>query len=176
MNMITPSRHALTAMLADIHQAVIGGAAEQCSARVAEAIAGHLASPDLLDPGACQCCPDGYIRHLLHADPEHHYAVVALVWRPGQMSPVHAHRTWCALGVHRGLLTEGFYATTSGNPIPVQTAALLRTQGDTSHGPANPDLIHRLSNLSTGKAISIHAYGADFDRFGSDVNRVYDCE
>jgi predicted metal-dependent enzyme (double-stranded beta helix superfamily) len=89
------------------------------------------------------------------------------------MSPVHAHRTWCALGVHRGVLTEGFYALPEDKAAPMQTAAVLRERGNTSCGPANPDLIHRLSNLSLMNAISIHVYGADFDRFGSDVNQLY---
>ncbi|WP_237181073.1 cysteine dioxygenase family protein [Roseomonas haemaphysalidis] len=169
------SCHSLTLsrMLSDIHRAVIGTDGSDRPARIAAAMAPHLRQPDLLSAASCESCPNGYIRHLLHADREQGYAVVALVWRPGQMSPVHAHRTWCALGVHTGSLTEGFYALPDQAAQPVQTAALLRRSGDTSSGPADPDLIHRLSNLSMANAISIHAYGADFDRFGSDVNLLY---
>jgi predicted metal-dependent enzyme (double-stranded beta helix superfamily) len=160
-------------MLAHIHDAVLGAEAFGRPARIAAAMAPYLQHQDLLATASCESCPNGYIRHLLHADREAGYAVVALVWRPGQMSPVHAHRTWCALGVHAGVLTESFYTPADEAAGPVQNAVVLRSSGDTSHGPANPDLIHRLSNLSTGNAISIHAYGADFDRFGTDVNLIY---
>lgn len=174
MNALTPHHSAsLSAMLEQIRTAVSRTDPTTCPARIAQAIAPFLHEADLLGPAACESCPESYIRHLLHADRQLGYAVVALVWRPGQMSPVHAHRTWCALGVYRGVLTEGFYNLPEGETKPTQTAAALRRRGDVSHGPADPHLIHRLSNLSMAEAVSIHVYGADFDRFGSDVNRVY---
>ncbi|MFC7551922.1 hypothetical protein ACFQU7_05950 [Pseudoroseomonas wenyumeiae] len=95
-------------MLADIHRAAVSDMAGRPE-RVAAAIQAHLHDPDLLAGISCPSCPNSYIRHLLHADPGGSYAVVALIWRPGQMSPVHAHRTWCALGVYRGVLSEAFY-------------------------------------------------------------------
>jgi len=136
---------------------------------VAEAIGPFLGKADLLAGRDCPCCPDRYVRHLLHSDPEGGYAVVALVWRPGQMSPVHAHRTWCAFGVQQGVLTETYYA---GGEPPVPSATRLLAPGATGHGPADPDLIHRLANLSCRTAISIHCYGVGFDRFGDGVNEV----
>ncbi|MFD1109293.1 cysteine dioxygenase family protein [Pseudoroseomonas ludipueritiae] len=159
-------------MLADIHHAVAGDA-PGCPRRVAAAIHAYLHDPELLDGIACPSCPNGYIRHLLHADSSGRYAVVALVWRPGQMSPVHAHRTWCALGVHRGVLSEAFYDLPEGNSSPCQTATLLRGQGAVSFGPADLRTIHRLANLGTAEAVSIHVYGASFDRFGQDVNHLF---
>lgn len=141
--------------------------------RVAEAIAGHLLDPELLAERHCGCRPDRYVRHLLHADPAGSYAAVALVWRPGQMSPIHAHRTWCAFGVHRGVLTEGFYRTDEHN-LTLQSGSALRLPGAACHGPADPHLIHRLANLGSSTAVSIHVYGAPFERFGEDVNLIYD--
>lgn len=171
---IAPSR-ALAAMLAEIAVAARAAEAER-PGRVAASIAPYLAEPDLLEPGACPCNPERYVRHLLQADPAGGYAVVALAWRPGQMSPVHAHRTWCALGVYRGTLTEGHYAAgsdTAPHQTIRQTGSLLRLPGTTCHGPADPSLIHRLANLSGEEAISIHVYGVAFERFGTDVNLVY---
>jgi predicted metal-dependent enzyme (double-stranded beta helix superfamily) len=162
------TRSALETMLAGIARA----AREPLEVRdgaVAVAIGELAARPDLLDGRACPCSPERYVRHLLHADPDGGYAVVALVWRPGQMSPVHAHKTWCALAVHQGVLTETYYAP--GDP-PVPVATKLLAPGASSHGPARPDLIHRLANLSCRTAISIHCYGVGFDRFGADVNDI----
>ena len=149
-------RHSLDSMLAAIADAAVSPLAER---------------PRLLAGHDCPCAPDRYIRHLLHADPAGRYAVVALVWKPGQMSPIHAHRTWCALGVHRGTLTESTYRVDGALPLP--TSAILRRPGEVSHGPADPTLIHRLANLDSRNAVSIHVYGASYDRFGSDVNLVY---
>jgi len=168
MTYIRP-RTALETMLAAIDQAA-RRPAEHRPAAIAEAIGGFAGRPDLLDGLECPCCPNHYIRHLLHSDAAGEYAVVALVWRPGQMSPVHAHRTWCALGVQQGVLTETYYAP--GDP-PVPSATRLLAPGATSHGAAHAAMIHRLANLSCRTAISIHCYGVGFERFGSDVNQIF---
>ena len=137
---------------------------------VADAIGARATDPGLLEGRECPCSPERYVRHLLHADPDGGYAVVALVWRAGQMSPVHGHRTWCALGVHGGVLTETFYEP--GEP-PMPASTRLLAPGGVSWGPADPRLIHRIANLSCRTAVSIHCYGVAFDRFGQDVNEVY---
>ena len=153
----------LAGMLAAVDDAVCGPTIG-LDARVADVLAAATANPMLLAGVACPC-GDTYLRHLLHDGGD--YAVVALVWRAGQMSPVHAHKTWCALAVHRGILTEHFY--TPGAP-PRLASARLRFPGDTSHGTADPDQIHRIANCCTETAISIHAYGTAYARFGQDLN------
>lgn len=172
MTYIATRSSSLSQMLAEIADAVDGGT-EELPCRVAAAIGAHVGKCDLLSQIACPSCPNSYIRHLLYADPAGRYAAVALIWRPGQMSPVHAHRTWCALGVHRGVLSEAFYDAPEGDHQPLQTTTVLRKQGATSHGPADPRLIHRIANLGTTEAVSIHVYGAKFERFGQDVNHVF---
>ncbi|WP_240782619.1 cysteine dioxygenase family protein [Roseococcus sp. SYP-B2431] len=156
----------LDAMLRDIRLAA-RTQLEGRPAAVAAAIAPHLDDPKLLAGKDCPCCPDRYIRHLL--DEGDGYAVVALVWRPGQMSPVHAHRTWCALGVHRGVLSEHFFAP---GETPCPNAVHLRGRGAVSHGPADPDLIHRIANCGAEVAVSIHVYGVPFRDFAEGVNLV----
>jgi predicted metal-dependent enzyme (double-stranded beta helix superfamily) len=166
VNAITRIGTTLDAMLDAIAEAA-STPLPQRPAAVAAAIARHAAQPNLLAGRDCPCNPDRYIRHLLGEGPG--YAVVALVWRPGQMSPVHAHRTWCALGVHAGTLTEHFF--TSGTP-PRPSAAILRRPGETSHGGADPDLIHRIANCSAETAISIHVYGVAHDELAQGVNLI----
>lgn len=140
---------------------------EERPAAVAAAIAPYLGDACLLDGKDCPSNPDRYVRHLL--DEGEGYAVVALVWRPGQMSPVHSHHTWCALGVHRGTLTEHFFAP---GAIPRPKAAHLRAEGDTSHGPGCPELIHRIANCCAETAVSIHVYGVPYAQFADGVNRI----
>ncbi len=165
MNMM-PALTRLDTMLADIRVAA-RTPLDARPAAVAAAIRPYLDDPDLLAGKECPCCPDHYIRHLLGEGDG--YAVVALVWRPGQMSPVHAHRTWCALGVHRGVLSEHFFRP---GETPCPTVVHLRDQGATSHGAATPDLIHRIANCSAEVAVSIHVYGVPFAEFAEGVNQV----
>ena len=144
------------------------------SGAVAEVIGLHAADPMLLAGHHCPCREEGYIRHLLHEDAEAGWAVAALVWRPGQMSPIHAHKAWCAVGVHRGVLTETFYhPPTAEGAAPHLAGIALRQPGDVTHGPAREDAIHRLANLGAETAISIHAYGLPYGRFCSDLNRIF---
>lgn len=141
--------------------------------RIAEAIAPFLDRPELLAGIDCPGCPERYVRHLLHEDRERGWAMVAIVWQPGQTSPVHGHRTWCALGVHRGWLEERFFALGTGGR-PVRTRTVPRATGATSCGPADITLIHQLANASDALAVSIHVYGVRYDRFGEGVNWVYE--
>ncbi|MDE2197606.1 MAG: cysteine dioxygenase family protein [Rhodospirillales bacterium] len=160
---------ALDRLLADVATAAAAPLPGR-EALVAAAIAPYLADPDLLADRACPGDPARYTRHLLHNDSKG-YAVVAIVWSPGQMSPVHGHRTWCALGVQRGLLTETFFRAEGDVALP--TTCLARRAGDTSHAPADRLAIHRLANLGTQEAVSLHVYGVAFDRFGDGVNHIW---
>lgn len=168
MTYIRP-RTVLETMLAEVALAARQEPAARPKA-VAAAIGAFVQQPDLLEGRDCPCSPDRYVRHLLQSDEAGGYAVVALVWRPGQMSPVHAHRAWCAFGVHQGVLTETGYEP---GDLPVPSATRLLAPGATAHGPADLSLIHRLANLSCRTAISIHCYGVGYDRFGDSVNEVY---
>ena len=140
--------------------------------RVAAALAAHVADPALLCGRACPAASDCYARHLLAEDCGAGYAVAALVWAPGQMSRVHNHRTWCALGVHAGTLTETLYEAGDDGEVIEARAALLRRPGGISHGEAGPGGAHRVANLGTRTAVSIHVYGAVFADFSTRVNRI----
>lgn len=158
----------LQRMLADVALAAQAPLALRDGA-VAAALAQHVADPGLLRGIACPCARERYARHLLYAADG--YSVLAIAWRPGQMSPVHGHRTWCAVGFARGWLAETFFRRGTSGPVPV--ACVQRRPGDVSHAAADPDAIHRIANLGTEDAVSIHVYGAAFDRIGQDVNQVW---
>jgi len=140
--------------------------------RVAEAISASLGDPDLLSDFDCPSCPDHYVRHLLYACPKGTFSLMALVWMPGQASPLHAHRAWCALGVHSGELAESIFTAR-----PDGTAAWVRDHtreaGALSYGAADDNAIHCLANRSSAPAISIHAYGLAPSRLCKELNRLY---
>jgi 3-mercaptopropionate dioxygenase len=163
-----PANGSLNALRAEVASAVSGPTTGR-DRRVGLALERYLGLPDLLSDNACRCSAQGYARHLLHADVD--YTILALVWQPRQMSTVHAHQTWCAFGVHRGWLLETFFA-----PCPKGVGlrrCLPRLQGEISHAPAESEMIHRVANLGTETAVSIHVYGAAFDQLGDQVMRVW---
>jgi hypothetical protein len=57
------------------------------------ALARAQADPALVTPAQREGCATRYQRHLIAACPQGRYAVAALVWLPGQASPIHAHHT-----------------------------------------------------------------------------------
>jgi len=116
-----------------------------------------------------------YSRHVLHADPQGRFTVVALVWPPGQSSPVHAHYTWCAYRVLSGVLTETHYAWDAAGGHAYTFNSISRTAGQSVCGHAGLELIHRLGNASrddSEPAVSLHVYGIDSERVSTHVNRV----
>ena len=52
---------------------------------------------------------DGYRQHLLHVSEDRRLSVVALVWLPGQRTPIHDHVSWCVVGVYQGAESETHY-------------------------------------------------------------------
>jgi len=100
--------------------------------------------------------PDGYRSHTLHVEPDGSFSIVALVWRPGQITRIHDHVTWCALDADLNMVRQ------SDNQI-----------GDVS-GFAPPGDIHRVHNTSETTAISIHVYGTDITRIDPSARRCYD--
>src|SRR5436305_7818157 len=69
------------------------------AARVAMLLRPALADPSLLEARHCEPADDRYRAHLVHVHPAGRYSIVALVWKPGQATPIHDHRCWCVVGV-----------------------------------------------------------------------------
>jgi predicted metal-dependent enzyme (double-stranded beta helix superfamily) len=157
----------LAMMLSDIDRAVRATSSPD-PVRVAGALSPYLADAELLRGVVCPCDAKRYTRHLLGEGDG--YCVLAIAWRPGQMSPVHAHKAWCALGVHRGWLVESFFDVAEGIARPI--GCRPRGIGETSHAAADASAIHRIANVGVADALSIHVYGASYDRLGADVNQV----
>ena len=155
---------------------------EATLAQSARMVAAHVAAslPDAdtllagLPPGALAGSPDTYTRHLVHADPYERFSVMLLVWRPGQNSPVHGHRTWCAYRVLRGTLSERHYRWNPENRTATQVGAVTRETGDTFSVPAGLQHIHALGNDSNAVAVSLHIYGVEQERIATGVNLLVD--
>ncbi len=140
---------------------------------VADQLRRHLPSPSVLSPELRVGDPETYRSHLLHAEPDGSFSIVALTWRPGQVTPIHDHVTWCVFGVIQGVEHEELFTLDEdgGRLVPAGTSA--NPAGEVS-GFAPPGDIHRVRNVGDDTAISIHIYGTDVSRIGSSVRRSYD--
>jgi predicted metal-dependent enzyme (double-stranded beta helix superfamily) len=161
--------HQLNALLAGVRMAVDGRADWSHTARlVAEQLRAHLPGPDILSREQRLGSPECAAGHTLHVEPDGSFSVTAVVWRPGQLTRIHDHTTWCVFGVIQGVEHEDVY----------DAELNLIGQHDNLAGDVNgfapPGDIHRVHNTGEETAISIHIYGTDITRIGSSVRRYYD--
>ncbi|CAM4020446.1 cysteine dioxygenase [Nocardiopsis rhodophaea] len=172
---------AMTPRLAELITAV-GEAVrmERPPSETARLVADRL-RPFLLDPGLLPDAyrvgdPDHYLQHVIHAEEDGSFSVVALVWLPGQQTPIHDHVSWCVTGVHEGTELERRYELRGAGEtlhlVPVEDVVNAR---GTVCGFAPPGDIHLVRNEGDSMAISLHVYGADISRLGSSVRRQYTC-
>ncbi len=117
--------------------------------------------------------PDGYQCHILHVEPDGSFSVTAMVWRPGQITPIHDHVTWCVTAVIQGTEYEELYRLSADGRRLTEAGRRQNGPGEVS-GFAPPGDIHRVRNHGADVAISLHVYGADITRLGSSIRRVYD--
>jgi predicted metal-dependent enzyme (double-stranded beta helix superfamily) len=154
--------------------AACDGAPDRMAQRVIAALAAAAVDPILLTAEQCLTCPDRYARHVLYADPQGRFTILALVWSGGQFSPVHAHDAWCAYAVHRGALTETLFRFDAATAQAIPLCTETRRAGYGCFARSGLEQIHRLGNAGLEPAISIHVYGVDAGAVCSHVNRVLD--
>jgi predicted metal-dependent enzyme (double-stranded beta helix superfamily) len=140
---------------------------------VARELEQHLPSADVLTAEQRVGDPDGHRSYPLHTEPDGSFSVVALVWRPGQVTEIHDHVTWCVFGVIQGVEHEELYLLDEEQDCLVEAGNKTNETRDVS-GFAPPGDIHRVRNAGDDTAISIHIYGTDVSRIGSSVRRYYD--
>jgi predicted metal-dependent enzyme (double-stranded beta helix superfamily) len=146
---------------------------QQTAALVADQMRGHLPGPEILTSAERAGDPGSYVSHVLHTEPDGSFSICALVWRPGQITPIHDHVTWCVFGVVQGAEYEELYALRDGGTSLEEVGSDVSTAGEVG-GFAPPGDIHRVRNCGDDVAISLHVYGADITRLGSSVRRTYD--
>jgi predicted metal-dependent enzyme (double-stranded beta helix superfamily) len=140
---------------------------------VASELERHLPSPSILAAEQRMGDPETYRSHLLYGEPDGGFSIVALVWRPGQETPIHDHVTWCVFGVIQGMEYEELFTLDETRGCLVGAGSTVNRTGEVN-GFAPPGDIHRVRNAGDRTAISIHIYGTDVSRIGSSVRRCYD--
>ena len=119
-----------------------------------------------------------YSRHLVHADPEDRFSLLALVWRPGQGTPIHDHPSWGVLGVASGRMKFVNYGEerVDGQRCLMPIETFIGSAG--SVGTVFPPHIdiHRMANADPNEiAISLHAYGCEVKEFSIYSAETAEC-
>ncbi|MBB5159379.1 cysteine dioxygenase family protein [Saccharopolyspora phatthalungensis] len=149
---------------------------EHTSRRVAEVLAPFLDFKDLVDVRHLEPDPHAYKQHVLHVAPDGRFSLVALVWLPGQSTPIHDHTTWCVVGTYLGEEVETTYQlvpSAGGRRALAPVATMVNPAGTVAH-LAPPGDIHLVRNGSDDLVISLHVYGTDVRVHGTSIRRCYD--
>ncbi|MQA04006.1 MAG: cysteine dioxygenase [Streptosporangiales bacterium] len=134
-----------------------------------------LAHPEFLSDEHRVGSTEHYTQHVVHVHESGAYSVVALVWLPGQRTPIHDHRCWCVVGVLQGAEREvRYHLVSDGADEWLTEQESQRNQpGSVSVLVPPEENIHLVENTCDGTAISIHVYGDDIATVGSSVNKVF---
>ena len=168
----------LAAFIADV-EALTAAEHEphRIAASVQERLPALLAEPRFLAPEHREPWPDRYRPHLLAVAPSRRFSVVALVWLPGQITPIHDHICWCVVGVLEGVERERRFhlrQDPAGQRWLTPEADVLVAPGSVSRLTPPDENIHQVRNAGIDLAISLHVYGADIGVVGSSVNQCFD--
>ncbi|MDP6437446.1 MAG: cysteine dioxygenase family protein [Gammaproteobacteria bacterium] len=170
-----------TPLLAELTE-TMQSAVDRCpgfgaAAAAKSALRGYVCEPALLDTCHKEGDPKHYRRHLLYADPEGALSIIAVVWMPGQVTPIHGHTAWGAIGVYEGSpFCENFdrYQNDQEAIGLRSKMKLLLKPGDLATVRPGIDDLHRVGNDTPSRAISIHAYGRDLLADPRSLNIVFD--
>ena len=140
---------------------------------VAGMLRGNLPHPaEILTAGLRRGDPACYRSHLLYAEPDGSFSIVAMVWLPSQQTAIHDHVAWCVTGVLQGREHEEIFAPAGDGSALRVIARNVNSAGEVC-GFAPPGDIHRVQNTGDSVAISMHVYGADISRLGTSIRREY---
>ena len=115
-----------------------------------------------------QPCPDSYARRLIHRSIEPAYTALAMVWGPGQGTPVHDHSgLWCVEGVVEGRIdvTQYDLVERQGERCRFDQQETMSAGVGSSGRLIPPFDYHTIANANDdGSAITIHVYGGEMVR------------
>lgn len=131
-----------------------------------------------LEPQHYRSSAAQYARNLIYMAADESLSLYALVWLPGQWTPVHDHGSWGVVGVIEGVLEERSYVRLTpdrgadeGIELARGGTVLLNHGAVTSFVP-NPDHIHVTGvPAERSRAVSLHLYGRTMSAFN-----IYDVQ
>ncbi|WP_397452757.1 cysteine dioxygenase [Pseudomonas sp. NA-150] len=135
-------------------------------------------APRFLEPEHYRSDPDHYSRNLIYRAADDGLSLYALVWTPGQWTPVHDHGSWGVVGIVEGVLEERSFVCLSADRSRdegiemVRGGVILLPPGSVTSFVPNPDHIHITGvPLDRPRAVSLHLYGRMMNNF-----HIYDVD
>jgi predicted metal-dependent enzyme (double-stranded beta helix superfamily) len=112
--------------------------------------------------------PEHYARNAIHIEDDNTFSLYALVWSPGQWTPIHDHGTWGVVGVYEGALHEQSYFRTDcagdlakNGIVLARGGVIILAPGAVTSFVPNPDHIHLTGNPDPqNRIVSLHLYGS----------------
>ncbi|MBS0343880.1 MAG: cysteine dioxygenase family protein [Proteobacteria bacterium] len=100
--------------------------------------------------------------HLLHEEPDHTLAIVAVCWLPGRETPPHNHGTWAVVAGVDGPERNVFWrrvddGARAGYAELERVGQQVVEAGDVLAMPSGA--IHSVANDTTAITLTLHAYG-----------------
>lgn len=109
----------------------------------------------------------GYARHLLHKAADDGYAVVIMVWAPGQETPIHDHDDkWCVECVYQGRIRVESYDlldTAEDGSVAFRRAEEIEAERGIAGSLIPPFDYHIIANPNPETAVTIHVYGGEME-------------
>lgn len=133
-------------------------------------------SKQWLQPRHYEALPEqGNGVHVLHQEPDHTWAVVAVSWLPGRQTPPHNHGTWAVVAGVDGPERNIFWrrvddGARNGYAELERIGEKVVGVGDVLAMPA--ETIHSIANDTDGVTLTLHVYGKHLNftpRFQFDV-------
>jgi predicted metal-dependent enzyme (double-stranded beta helix superfamily) len=169
------ARPAIAAFSEEVRIIVEHAEPENVPARVVEAMKPLLQERDLLADEHREGDDACYLRHLLSADPDGRFTILALVWKPGQTTTIHGHSAWGAVGVYEGQPNVACYdcdEASGDKPVPVLASDDRYGPGATCCVQPGIEDAHRIYNATDEDVITLHVYGRDLLRDPESINIV----
>ncbi|WP_029006556.1 cysteine dioxygenase [Azorhizobium doebereinerae] len=133
-------------------------------------LARYVAHPALLDGVPLTRTPGQYSRNFVFGDAD--VSVWAMVWPAGARTSIHDHHCSCCFAVLSGTLAETYFEPVGAGLAQPRHQALRSPGFIACMMPSGPNL-HRMENLGTAEAVSLHIYGYDHRRHASSVANEY---
>lgn len=104
----------------------------------------------------------GFGVHMLHEEPDHSLAVMAIAWLPGRGAAPHDHGTWAVVAGVDGPERNDFYkrvddGTQTGHAELRKVGQNVYSEGDVVAMPSG--MIHGVWNDGDSVSVSLHIYG-----------------
>lgn len=171
--MTTPHEIGCDQLIAALDQAVAAGGNHTAITTAVEQVLIHEIGADHVSLPAAVTTPvvGGYARRLLHHNESLDYTAIAMVWGPGQGTPVHDHNgLWCVEGVLQGQIRITQYDLVEQDGV--RHRFIKQDAMDAGVGSAGrlipPYDYHTIENVSEATtAVTIHVYGGEMNQCGA---------